>query len=66
MKYVRTLLLAVGAFAMSVITVHGTYDLVIDPGHGGPGADMYCNGGGHNNYNGSSGPVHVTSRPALR
>ena len=51
------LLLPVGSYAQR---------LYIDPGHGGAGADMYCNGGGHNNYNGSSGPVHVTSRPALR
>lgn len=35
--------------------------LCIDPGHGGTGADMYCNGGGHNNYNGSSGPGSVLS-----
>lgn len=40
MKYVKTLLLAAGVVVISVITVHGTYDLVIDPGHGGsdPGA----------------------------
>jgi PKD repeat protein/N-acetylmuramoyl-L-alanine amidase len=31
--------------------------IVVDPGHGGPGADMYHNGGGHNQNRGSVGPV---------
>jgi hypothetical protein len=32
--------------------------VVIDPGHGGPGARKYgCNGGGYNEYRGSFGPV---------
>jgi len=42
----------------AILTLTGTLSaqtVYIDPGHGGPGADQYYNGGGHNGGNGAVG-----------
>ena len=58
MKYLWVVLLTTAAFSCLAREAISQRTLVIDPGHGGPGADMTHNGGGHNQYRGAVGPVH--------
>ena len=60
MKYIKMV-----ALVFSFCIVFNSYTkagyIVVDPGHGGPGADMYNNGGGYNQGRGAVGPVEGIS-----